>query len=307
MILPNDILEIFYETLNGDRSVLEFEQWLYANRQLEGMMNTDDYMELIAFGYKDDRAAYGLNELLKKHVRPGKFTLWKQMRQKYPQGYTSTPIRTPFDAQLQRIKDKLVAARTEDEDLDVFDAETHEYLLNVPATEEEVSAFEQKHSIQLPECFRSFLLVVGNGGIGLRGSGAGPGYGIYPLGYGVAGENFLRHNCQLDPEIETEQWKSLTEFEHGDTNISKEQYRQKAGKLYGGILPLGTQGCTYIHALVLNGPHKGRVVNLDYNYIIPPIFTPDTTNFLDWYEGWLDEVIDGTLQKPDAPEYGYYK
>ena len=59
MKLPKDILEIFYETLNGDRPVLAFEQWLYANRQLEDMMSPDDYLDLIAFGYKDPRAAYG--------------------------------------------------------------------------------------------------------------------------------------------------------------------------------------------------------------------------------------------------------
>jgi hypothetical protein len=212
-----------------------------------------------------------------------------------------------FDAQLQRIKDKLVAARAADQGFDVFDAGTHKYLMKVPATEEEVSAFEQKHSIQLPGCFRSFLLAVGNGGFGYQGSGAGPGYGIYPLGYGVGDENFLQHDCLLDPEMSEDQWKLLTEFEHGDTNISKEQYRLAAGKLFGGTLRLGTQGCTYYHALVLNGPHKGRVVNLDYNYMIPPIFTPDTSNFLDYYEQWLDEVIDGTLRAPDAPEYGYYK
>jgi hypothetical protein len=217
------------------------------------------------------------------------------------------PTPTPFDEQLQRIKDKLVAARTADKDLRVFEADTHKYLMNVPATEEEVSAFEKKHSIQLPDCFRAFLLVIGNGGIGHRGSGAGPGYGIYPLGYGVAEENFLQNNCLLDPEMTTDQWELLTEFEHGDTNISDEQYRQEAGKLFGGVLPLGTQGCTYIHALVLNGPHKGRVVNLDYNYMMLPIFTPNTTNFLDYYEQWLDRVIDGTLQKPDAPDYGYLK
>ncbi|MFL5746334.1 MAG: SMI1/KNR4 family protein [Niastella sp.] len=217
------------------------------------------------------------------------------------------PIKTPFDAQLQRIKDKLEAARTADEDFDVFESGTHEYLLNVPATEEEVSAFEQKHSIQLPECFRSFLLVVGNGGIGYQGSGAGPGYGIFALGYNIAEENFLSHDCQLDPDMSMDQWQSLTEFEHSGENITKEQYRQAAGKLYGGTLRLGSQGCTYYHTLILNGPHTGRVVNLDTNYLMKPIFTPDTTNFLDYYEGWLDAVIDGTLQKPDAPDYGYFK
>jgi hypothetical protein len=104
MILPDDTLEIFYETLNGDRSALEFERWLYANRQLEAMITPVDYTELITLGYKGDRPAYRLNELLKKHIRPGGFTLWKQIRKKYPQGYVSHPIKTPFDEQLQKNK-----------------------------------------------------------------------------------------------------------------------------------------------------------------------------------------------------------
>jgi hypothetical protein len=212
-----------------------------------------------------------------------------------------------FDAQLQRIKDKLAKAKIADADYEVFEAGTHKYLLGVPATKEEVSAFEQKHSIQLPDCFRSFLLVIGNGGIGYQGSGAGPGYGIYPLGYNIADDNFLQHDCQLDPELSKDQWESLTEFEHSGATITREQYREAAGKLYGGILRLGTQGCTYYHALILNGPLKGRVVNLDSDFLMKPIFTPGATNFLDYYEGWLDAVIDGTLQDPNAPDYGYSK
>ena len=310
MKLPKEILEVFYETLNGDRSILAFEQWLYANRQLEDMMRPDDYMDLIAYGYKErpPLAAYGLFPLLWKHVRKNEFELWKQMRQRYPQGYTPASIKTPFDEQLQRIKDKLVRARSADEECGAFGAESHEYLLNVPATEEEVSAFERQYSVQLPDCFRSFLLVVGNGGLGSQNSGAGPYYGLYPLGYVSDNtKNYLKNDCIIDPDTEMGPWKSLSEFARRGSGISGEQYSQKAGKLYGGILPLGTQGCTYVHAIVLNGPFKGRVVNLDYNYIVPPIFTPDTTNFLDWYEGWLDEVIDGTLLPPNSYSYGYYK
>ncbi|MBO9202117.1 MULTISPECIES: SMI1/KNR4 family protein [Niastella] len=304
MILPNDIKVIFFETFNGDRSVLEFEQWLYANRQLEKRMHPDDYLELIGYGYKGDRAAYGLKELLRKHIRPGEFKLWKQLRQKHPNGYTPNSIKTPFDEQLQRIKDKLPIAKNADEGCDVFCADTHEYLLNVPATEEEVSAFEHKHAIQLPPCYRSFLLVVGNGGIGSRDSGAGPGYGLYPLGCDADKGDYISHDCVLKPDMTINEWESLTVFVHNEENISNEQYLREARTLFGGILPLGTQGCTYIHALVLNGPHKGRVVNLDYNYLCLPCFS-STINFLDYYEGWLDAVIDGTLRHPNAPEYGY--
>ncbi len=47
MTLPANIQEIFFDTLNGDKSVLEFEEWLYADKKLETILNSDDYLELI--------------------------------------------------------------------------------------------------------------------------------------------------------------------------------------------------------------------------------------------------------------------
>lgn len=289
MALPAEILEVFYETLNGDRSESSFEQWVYDTRELEQMMSPDDYMELIAFNY---RRNIGLTNLLEKHINPAEFKLWQQIRLKYPQGYVSTPVQTPYDEQLQRIRTKLETAKNTDTSRLVFEADSHEYLLDVPATEEEVTAFEEQHGIQLPACFRAFIRVIGNGGIGVQGSGAGPHYGIYPIGVEVPKDDILQQNCQLDPDLTLAQWKALTE---GGT-----------GRVFNGLLPLGTQGCTYVHAIVLNGPYTGCVVNLDYTYVIPPIFPPGDPNFLDYYEQWLDRIIDGTLLQPNATPYGYY-
>jgi hypothetical protein len=41
------------------------------------MMSPEDYLDLIAFGYKDSRAAYGLFQLLRKHVGEKELDLWK--------------------------------------------------------------------------------------------------------------------------------------------------------------------------------------------------------------------------------------
>lgn len=68
MTLPTDIQNIFFDTLNGDKTVLEFEQWLYADKQLELFINSDDYLDLISFGYKADNSKYELFRLLEKHV-----------------------------------------------------------------------------------------------------------------------------------------------------------------------------------------------------------------------------------------------
>lgn len=306
MILPKEIQVIFFETLNGDRTVLEFEEWLYATPQLEQVLNAEDYLDLIGYGYKDDRAAYGLRILLEKHIRPGEYKLWKLNREKpFTAERPGLAIITPYDEQIERIKDKLFRAKIADADCKIFGSESHEYLLCRPSTEEEVRDFEKTYSVQLPLCYRSFLLKVGNGGIGTRNSGAGPSFGLYPLGNDVSEEKCLSYDCLIDPDITMEQWKSLTEYYNVYTNNSPEEEERFAGKLFGGILPLGTQGCTYYHAIVLNGPHKGLVVNLDSSCCIPPIFTIDA-NFLDWYERWLDQVIDGSLLLPNAPEFGYY-
>jgi hypothetical protein len=250
--------------------------------------------------------------ILGRDIRPGEYKLWKLNREKpFIEDHPGLAIITPYDEQIERIKDKLIRARIADADCEIFGSETHEYLLCWPCTEEEVTNFENTYGVQLPLCYRSFLLKVGNGGIGFRNSGAGPSFGLYPLGHCVSDlfnnneEKYLSYDCLIDPDITMQQWKSLTEYYSVYTNNSLEEVERFAGKLFGGILPLGSQGCNYFHAIVLNGPHKGLVVNLDSACCMPPIFTIDA-NFLDWYERWLDQVIDGTLLLPNAPEFGYY-
>lgn len=72
MTLPTDIEQVFFDTLIGDKSVAEFEQWLYAEKELETILHSDDYLELISYGYKADNAKFGLFKLLEKHVDKAK-------------------------------------------------------------------------------------------------------------------------------------------------------------------------------------------------------------------------------------------
>lgn len=71
MKLPTDIQEIFYDTLSGDKTILEFEEWLYGDKKLEGILQPDDYLELISFGYKSDTAKKWLPRLLEKQIDKG--------------------------------------------------------------------------------------------------------------------------------------------------------------------------------------------------------------------------------------------
>lgn len=204
-----------------------------------------------------------------------------------------------FNDQIQRIKNKLPKAKRADRNLEVFGAKSHKYQLHDPATIEEVSAFEQKYDIDLPACYKAFILQVGNGGIAYEGAAAGPFYGIYPLGKNVDelvyynAEECLKADCLIYPRMTDQYWKSLNENIDNDSDISDEDYEMELNRIFGGILPIGTQGCSCLHGIVLNGDCRGRIVNIDQDRQKPQ-FTFEN-NFLDWYERWLDEVISGEL------------
>jgi hypothetical protein len=211
--------------------------------------------------------------------------------------------------QIVRIKKKLPKAKHVDKKFLVFGAAAHKYELHPPATISQVEAFEEIHGVQLPDCYRAFVLQVGNGGASYQNSGAGPYYGIYPLGdhldtlvYGNP-KAFLKNVCLLSPKMTDAEWRNLTKALEED-NLSDKAYYLEFAKIYGGILPLGSQGCTYVHGLVLNGPHKGKVVNLEMSADQKPSFAP-YASFLDWYEHWLDEIISGKLIKKAPSWFGY--
>ena len=73
------------------------------------------------------------------------------------------------------IRKAVAALARRDRELMHFGASRHRYRFNPPLAEREVTAFEQRHGIRLPQDYRGFLIEVGNGG-------AGPHYGVFRLG-----------------------------------------------------------------------------------------------------------------------------
>ena len=116
---------------------------------------------------------------------------------------------------------------------------------------------------------------------------------------------YLSKKVKIHPNMTDEFWKDLTSKIENDEDITDEEFDKEMGNLFAGILPIGSQGCTYLHGIILNGEHKGKVVNLDLS-IHKPIFTHEN-NFLDWYERWLDEIISGELSKDGPHWFGYSK
>lgn len=203
-----------------------------------------------------------------------------------------------YAQQIEQIKAKLLLAAKADKTCKVFGASSHRYFIDQPVKIDEITAFEQKYAVSLPTCYTAFVLEIGNGGKSYSNAGAGPFYGIYKFGENSDEliyedtEKYLKSNCILSPNMTDGEWDNLIKEVLKD-DLSDDDYKKERGKLYGGILPLGSQGCSYLHGLVLNGEYKGKVVNLDLDYQKPK-FTFEE-HFLDWYERWLDEVICGDL------------
>ena len=216
--------------------------------------------------------------------------------------------------QLIRIQQKLAQAKEADKNLEVFGADAHQYHLNPPVSEAEVLAFEKKYGVQLPECYRAFMLTIGDAKAKKSDFIAGPYFGLYAFGTSVDSllyekiETYLKAPCNLSPDMTQEEWEALSDpllFSEEDEEDDDDKYFAERAKVFGGLLPLGSQGCTYEHALVLNGKYVGRVVNVDLD-LAQPKFAFET-NFLDWYERYLDEVISGQLLDDRPTWFGYHR
>ncbi|ASO21041.1 hypothetical protein FHR81_002010 [Actinoalloteichus hoggarensis] len=174
---------------------------------------------------------------------------------------------------------KLSRARADPRLLTSFGAKNHEYTLNAPSTESTVAAFEAEHGITLPDGYRRFLLEVGDGG-------AGPSYGLLRLSdaYAEVSDSFpgaLREPSPFVPGAEYgEDW--WDDFWGPDDRPDPLQ----------GTLAVVHHGCADYTQLVVTGPGRGRLVNVNLDGSVPPYVLEDR-DFLDWYERWLDELLAG--------------
>ncbi|MDR0228595.1 MAG: SMI1/KNR4 family protein [Flavobacteriaceae bacterium] len=214
--------------------------------------------------------------------------------------------------QIQRIKDKLTQVQAIDTNLDVFGADSHQYTIGTPLTEEEVQTIEQTYNFVIPEAYRLFITTVGYGNPSEEAylqSAAGPYYGLLPIVEGLKElltENpalYLSQPCMLTPTQSEDEWQQLANYAY-EGDISDEEYDKRIGTLFAGLLPIGTQGCGITTLLITTGPHIGRIVYTNDDY--QPFFAFET-HFLDWYERWLDEIISGDLLSPNAGWFAYSK
>ncbi|WP_030557215.1 SMI1/KNR4 family protein [Streptomyces exfoliatus] len=166
-----------------------------------------------------------------------------------------------MDARITRIQAKLAALPT-----------AEKAVLGPVLTETQISDFEDAHDVRLPEEFHQFLTRIGHGGYG-------PTYGLLPMeqwvgpgGMGQPAESF-----PIAPDV--------------DVPTGPDDRGDLAGS-FPGTITVVYRGCSDFTLLVVTGPGRGRLVEVNAEGFFAPRFYADS-DFLSWYERWLDFVLTG--------------
>jgi hypothetical protein len=216
---------------------------------------------------------------------------------------------------VDEVKQGLERLRALDGDRTIFGAGIHRYELNPTLSIEEVKAFERTWRCWLPDDYRTFLLALGNGG-------AGPYYGVFPLGKAHSGSDLVDYaSWGFDlsaPFPHSKPWNeeslllvgapakrdfdSDDDFEEAMEAWQDSEAAEKARDAYydaagtgKGSVPICHQGCGFVDWLVVTGPEAG---NVWHSYApdeggVAPVGTPDRprTRFSDWYLDWLHKCL----------------
>ncbi|MEN7551093.1 SMI1/KNR4 family protein [Rapidithrix thailandica] len=197
-----------------------------------------------------------------------------------------------INAQLKRIKIKLSELKQLDKKFEIFGAFDHKYQFNLPKTEAELTEFESKYGIVLPSGYREFLKEIGNGG-------AGPYYGLEPLENSIFAD--LDHMDEKDvlnpskPFLLEDAW-NLDFEEATEEEILQAEEKYFDNQWVNGLLRISNYGCGVSLNIVVNGADYGNIWvddRVNGGGIYPDSFfdQEDKTNFLEWYELWLDQSI----------------
>lgn len=214
-----------------------------------------------------------------------------------------------YTEQIHRIKEKVNQLKSLDQDLEIFGADTHEYILNPTVSIEDVTQFEKENKVTLPKDYLAFITEVGNGGMG-------PFYGLQALTEASVNEEELMitgksttsllqkpfpHSSLWNPLAELESLDAKIENASGDDELEEQLYEKRLALISGeehdyGRLNLCDFGCGITIFLVVAGNQKGFMwtddrINDGGLYPSIELENINSLTFLDWYELWLDNSI----------------
>ncbi|HEX9996355.1 MAG TPA: hypothetical protein VGB45_04365 [Abditibacterium sp.] len=171
----------------------------------------------------------------------------------------------------------------EDRNLRVFGADVHEYQVGPTLSALELQRFERRHRIELPEDYRLYLELVGNGGLGASLGGAGPDYGVYSL---IEREEFA-DSCEEFSDSADENILSCPFPQTYSLNLIKGQTHNLWRGPIPGALEIGMKGCSYTTHLIVSGEARGTIWNgWEHRYLDPTGVT-----FSQWMRDWAEAKI----------------
>jgi hypothetical protein len=189
----------------------------------------------------------------------------------------------------------------------LFGSNGHQYKLRPPLPGSVIEAFERQYGVALPQDYRYFITVIGDGG-------AGPFYGVFPFGQHddchdycawdrghLVGDfskpfphvtdwnlpaSFWDNEPDLSPETPVEVQDKL--MEAWDKELEEKYWNPS---LVNGAIPICHLGCAQRHWLVINGEQRGYVWDDDRsdNKGLHPVRDEPGSQmtFSDWYMSWL--------------------
>jgi hypothetical protein len=195
-----------------------------------------------------------------------------------------------------------------------FGAEAHGFLLNPTVAENDVLAFERHHQVVLPVDYRYFLTSIGNGG-------AGPYYGVFPLGEVDKGHG-LRSWQEQDgivgklsrPFPFDDQWNDLAGLppeellnsDEDDYWRRNEEFEERywSSSLVNGAVPICHEGCAIRIWLVVTGSQKGRLWRdgrSEYTGLKPlQLADESAATFSSWYNEWLKQSMQRLKEQKES-------
>lgn len=156
--------------------------------------------------------------------------------------------------------------------------------LGPPLPEKELKAWERAHRVRLPEEYRQFLLVVGDGGDGP------PVRGLWSLQMAELPDAVWARGPELRRRIKrpfplAAAWPGPPEGFDCDDSASIDRIFEP---LERGVLTLGEgPGCVQYWKLVVSGPAAGQIW-LQEGMVS---FEPRAHDFLAWYADWLEKRL----------------
>ena len=163
---------------------------------------------------------------------------------------------------VKRIREKLPRLKAADTKLEYFAAHSHKYELQPPLPPATVRKLEAKCGVRLPDDYFEFVVRIAE-------AGAGPSYGINPV------------RKVFSPDLGT--------FPITDTGDPDPDAGFDTDDEVGGCFLLAEHGCATDAYLVVAGAEAGKV------WVFAGggdgLWHPMRMQFLEWYEGWLDEGL----------------